>query len=412
MWKKLIAIDASPNTQTEDLQLTLRLITSPLNWQKDEKIVELEKYFTDKYGAILSRATNSGRAALTLLLSSIISSGDGVVLQAFTCLAVPNAIGWAGGKCVFVDIDKNTYNMNPDDLRRKISKHTKAVIVQHTFGIPAQIDEIKSICDEHNLILIEDCAHAMGVMYKDKLVGTIGDGAIFSFNQDKVVSGVSGGMLIINNKKIADKFKEKNFVLKKQSIIEILKILLYPLLWFIIIPLYEKFSIGKGITYIAWKLGIISNAISKEEEEGKVPKKITQSISNPQAELVLQSVKRIEKDNKRRIDIAVKYRHELSQIVVHPEQTNNTMPIYLRYPIQVHNPEKLIESARSWGIILGKWYDKPVFPWIPISEKYYQLGSCPVAEATGKAVVNLPTFPKLTDSDVSKIIDVVKQTYG
>lgn len=398
MSKQLIAIDASPNTQTEDVLLALKLLLSPWTWKQNVLLKELEQYFIAHYDAKTAWSTNSGRTSLQLLLSSLINPGDEVLIQAFTCLAVPDAVNKAGGKPVFVDIEEKTYNIDPKDLRKKITKHSKVVIVQHTFGIPAALDEIKKICDERELILIEDCAHALGARYKNKLVGTFGDAAIFSFNQDKVVSGVSGGVFITK------KLNKTYYSLTAQSNGEMARTILHPLLWSIITPLYEQFNIGKAIAFLAWKLGLF------HKDAGTVPSRV-QALSHPQATLILQGLMRLERDNERRVQIADTYRRELSNLpIIHPEIAAHTTPIYLRYPIQVDDPKKLFQNARKKGIILGKWYDAPVFPWSTPHE--WTLGGCQTAEAVGKKIVNLPTFPRLTDEDVTRIIDVVKQTYG
>jgi dTDP-4-amino-4,6-dideoxygalactose transaminase len=99
-------------------------------------------------------------------------------------------------------------------------------------------------------------------------------------------------------------------------------------------------------------------------------------------------------------------------LITHAKVSESTKAIYLRYPVQADDPQKLFNRARKNGIILGKWYDKPIFPWIEISQKYYQMGSCPVAESVGKSIVNLPTYPRLQDKDVDRIIKVVKDIYG
>lgn len=412
MSKQLIAIDASPNTQTEDILLAINMLAKPWSWQKSESVKKLEEYFVENYNACLAFTVESGRSALQLLLSSIVNPGDEVLIQAFTCLAVPNAVSWAGAKPVFVDITANTYNIDPKDLRKKITKKTKVVVVQHTFGIPAEITEIKKICDEYKLTLIEDCAHALGAIYNDKLVGTYGDGAIFSFNQDKVISGVQGGMLIVKNKKIAQKLASQINALENPSRIAILKLLLHPLIWSLALPLYEKALLGKGIIFAARKIGIFGNTITTNEQNGINPKQKTQNISDIQAKLILIALSRLQRDNLKRIEITNIYKKELSFLpIIFPELVNKSQPIYLRYPIQVKNSEKIFKIARKEGIILGKWYETPIFPWTTGAKKYYKEGTCPMAEKVGGTVVNLPTYPRLNMNDVKRVIFAIKKAY-
>jgi len=414
MPKNLIAIDASPNLIAEDVMLSLKELFTPWNWNKKNYSRELQDYFSKHYQAREVLVTQSGRAALYILLSTFLEPGDEVITQAFTCLVVPNAIAWAGGVPVFADIDKKNYNIDLSSLEKKITKKTKAVIVQHTFGIPADLSEIQAICKKYGLMLIEDCAHALGAEYDGKLLGSFGDGAIFSFNQDKVVSGISGGALIIKNPEMAKKFKELNLNLQSPSNKHILKSLLHPLIWFLALPLYSFLSIGKGIIFWAWKVHLLGNTVTPLEQKGEMPKEITESLSNPQARLVLQGLKRLERDNLRRIEIAKRYKKELLALtsIIHPEEAKKTKPIYLRYPVQTDSPRGLLSLARNNGIILGKWYDQPIFPWNETAQKYYHLGECPLAERAGQKIINLPTIPHLKDADVDRIIKVIKQAYG
>ena len=167
----------------------------------------MEKEFKKYLGVKYAISFNSGRSAFLAILNSLeLKNDDEILLQAFTCNAVPNPIIWAGLKPVYVDCDEKTFNIDIEDLKRKITQKSKVVIVQHTFGLPAEMDEILEICQKNNLILIEDCAHSLGAEYKGKKVGTFGKAAFFSFSRDKVISSVYGGMVATND----DEFGEKN----------------------------------------------------------------------------------------------------------------------------------------------------------------------------------------------------------
>ena len=129
-------------------------------------------------------------------------------MQAFTCNAVPNPVLWAGLKPVYVDCDEKTFNIDKEDLKKKITPRSRVLIVQHTFGLPADMDAISEICRKNNLILIEDCAHSLGAEYKNKKVGTFGKAAFFSFSRDKVISSVYGGMAVTEDHELTKKIKE------------------------------------------------------------------------------------------------------------------------------------------------------------------------------------------------------------
>ena len=157
---------------------------------------------------------------------------------------------WAGAKPIYTDIDE-TFNINTKELEKHINKNTKAIVVQNTFGIPAQIDKILSIAKEHSLLVIEDCAHSLGATYKEKKVGTFGDVAFFSFGRDKVISSVYGGALIINNKILEDNLLEEYKKVSHASFLWVLQQLAHPMITYIVLLTYD-FG-GKHLLYLSQK---------------------------------------------------------------------------------------------------------------------------------------------------------------
>src|SRR3989338_8979932 len=205
----MIHISLSPNLQNDDVITAVRRIFLFWEWKKKKYIKELKREFCRYFGVKKTYLFNSGRSALFIFLKSLnLKADDEIILQSFTCNAVVNPILWAGAKPIYTDIDE-TFNINTKELEKHINKNTKAIVVQNTFGIPAQIDKILSIAKEHSLLVIEDCAHSLGATYKEKKVGTFGDVAFFSFGRDKVISSVYGGALIINNKILEDNILEE-----------------------------------------------------------------------------------------------------------------------------------------------------------------------------------------------------------
>jgi len=150
-----IAISLSPNTQKDDILLALKTLFRPIQWfnfrhtEKLEK--ETAKLFGKEYWAL---AVNSGRSALYLILKSLdVSVTDKIALQGFTCIAVPNSVLWAGARPIYIDVDES-FNLDPKDLSKKVDSNTKAVIVQHAFGTPAAVDEIKKVAKKNNLYIM------------------------------------------------------------------------------------------------------------------------------------------------------------------------------------------------------------------------------------------------------------------
>ena len=186
--------------------MALKLLLGIRN--KEAGIKELENVFREYQNSKYAFSFNSGRSALFTIINALdIKEGDEVLVQAFTCNAVPNPVLWAGGIPIYVDVD-DTLNIDPEDFERKITGRSRVVVIQHTFGVPAQIDKILEIAKRHNLIVIEDCAHALGATHNGKLVGTFGDIAFFSVGRDKVISSVWGGMITTNDEGLAQRVGE------------------------------------------------------------------------------------------------------------------------------------------------------------------------------------------------------------
>ena len=165
------------------------------------KVKKFEEKFRDKFKSKFSLEVTSGTSALRVALEVLdLNSNDEVITQSFTFVATVEAIIESGAKPVCTEIDK-TLNMDPNDLEKKITKKTKAVIVVHMLGTPAKMDKIRKICKKKKLALIEDTAWGCGGKYKDKYLGTIGRMGTFSFDFAKSLTTGEGGMIIFKNKR-------------------------------------------------------------------------------------------------------------------------------------------------------------------------------------------------------------------
>ncbi len=147
--------------------------------------------------------TNSGTAALELACAAIIKKGNEVILPSFTFSSCANAILLCGAKPVFCDIDINTYNIDPTDVKKRITKNTRAIMVVHYAGMAVDMEKIHSIAQKYNLDVIEDAAHALGSKYKGVHLGTLGAVGCFSFHGTKNAASGEGGALVTNDKNIA-----------------------------------------------------------------------------------------------------------------------------------------------------------------------------------------------------------------
>ena len=183
------------------------------NWMSTvgENINEVEKLICKKVGCQYAVALSSGTSTLHLAVKLAgIKPGDKVFCSDMTFSATVNPVTYEGGVPVFIDSEYETWNMDPKALEKAfgIYPEVKVVVLVHLYGTPGKIDEIKSICDEHNAIIIEDAAESLGATYKGIQTGTFGMYNAISFNGNKIITGSSGGMFLTDNKEAADKARK------------------------------------------------------------------------------------------------------------------------------------------------------------------------------------------------------------
>ena len=201
-------------SKADTAKILIKGLFNPSDWTNPTPVYDL-KYDLDKYFKTKVYPVNSGRSAIYTILKSVgIGQGDEVIIQAYTCNAVPNPILWTGAVPKYTDIDESTLNISIEDLEKKISIKTKAIILQHTLGRPGPIEETVKIAQKHNLLLIEDCAHSLGAEYKGKKLGTFGDLSIISFGREKVISSLAGGAILINNENFSNQYPPSKIIVK------------------------------------------------------------------------------------------------------------------------------------------------------------------------------------------------------
>jgi perosamine synthetase len=177
-------------------------------------VQKFEKAFARKMGVRYAVAVSSGTAALHLVLLAMgIGSQDEVVIPSFVCTALLNAVRYVGAKPVPAEIDADTYNLDPADVKRRLTRHTKAVIVPHLFGLSADLDEFLAL----DVPVIEDCAQSAGGSYHQKPLGALGAAGIFSFYATKVLTTGEGGMVVSSSKKIIERVKDMKTYDKKDD---------------------------------------------------------------------------------------------------------------------------------------------------------------------------------------------------
>ena len=345
---KPILIGISPNTESDDVWLALKLWFQPWRWRVghdlDRLTAAIKKYFPGRQCYLV----NSGRTALYLGIKSLnLQPGDEVLHLEFTCAVVPEAIRRAGAVPVAVK----------DWHRPKITVKTKALIVQHTFGLPDNLTKIAALCRRHHLVLIEDCAHSLGARYRGRPIGSFGDLAVLSFGRDKVISSVFGGALLAKKRLSLPSlaFPGRGWIAKQ---------LFHPVLMSLAVPTY--FWLGKYLIFLARKLNLITLPLES------LP---AQALPNALAILSLNQWDKLDRLNRHRRRLARFYAQKL-------QQPFDEQGIYLRYPLAVTRPPAVLAAAKTKGLLLGNWYDN--------------------------RIINLPTHIKMNLDDARRIIQFIK----
>lgn len=407
-----IAISLSPNTTASDVRLARQLLLRPATWRDDSPVQQATAAFQQLFPGYTALLLSSGRAALYRLLTALaIGPDDEVIVQAFTCSAVPAAVQWTGARPVFADINPATFNLDPASVARRITSHTRAIILQHTFGLPADIPALTALAKQHNLSLLEDCAHALGSQYQNRPLGTFGQAAIVSFGRDKIISSVFGGAIITQDQTLLTRLRAQISPLAPAPRLWIMQQLHHLMLLDALLPVYFRLELGKLGLVAAQRLHLLSRVLTMAEKQGRMPPHLNYRFPGALAELLLSQLKQLPTGIARRRAVGNRYQSALSG------HTNLTLPAvsppsqvaWLRYPLLVAHPTQLRRQARAQSMLLGDWYDTPIAPRDIVPRTFgYNPGTCPVAEDIARRVINLPTYPRLTDQQVEQVIRFIK----
>jgi len=414
---KPISISLSPNIEPDDVKLALNLIIRPWLWKRGKAIIELEKQFKKYLGVKYAFSFNSGRSSFYAILKALsevegLKRGDNIALQAFTCNAVPNPILWAGLDPLYIDCNKDDFNISASDLRAKINVKTRAVVVQHVFGQPCNMDEIRAICGENNLILIEDCSHSLGAEYNGQKVGAYSKTAFFSFSRDKVISSVYGGMAVTNDDKLGETLQRAQGEFGMPSLFWIFQQIFHPLLLhYLILPIYNFLDLGKIFLVLSQWLHVLSKAVSWQEKEGQKPDYFPRALPNALAVMALNQFNKLEKFNNHRKKIAEYYYDNLKNTnFILPERFDKRTNIFLRFTVKHKDAQEIIyEAWHKQNILLGDWYTTPIAPFdTKVEEMKYLMGICRNAEDLAKITLNLPTHINIKEKDAERIVKFLK----
>ncbi|MBP9751199.1 MAG: DegT/DnrJ/EryC1/StrS family aminotransferase [Candidatus Peribacteraceae bacterium] len=386
----------------------------PHRWLDGPARAELEQEVGMSFGAE-AIGFGTGREGLLALLRALrIRPGEEVIVQGYTCVVVPNAVAAAGGTAVFADIDPGTLNLNLDEVRRLLSPRTRAIICQHTFGIPADTAGLRAICDEHQLALIEDCAHVLPDETGPTDVGGRGDFLLLSFGRDKAVSGVSGGMIVSRHKSLTQNLRAQQASARHLPRATVAKLLLYPLLYGAAKPIYA--NVGKALLAGAARLGLLPRIVSNEEKEGLMPPAVS-PLPNALAALALdQWRRRRDFNDHRRILTGLWLRAGREHGLFGTGRPDDPLPAGVReglplqkLPLFVPDAQGIRRALKQRNIHLDDgWTGCVICPdSVHLENTGYQWGQDPEAERRCQQILSLPTHPTMTEAQLDELLSVL-----
>ena len=352
-----------------------------------------------------------GRVALYSILKAIgIQEDDEIILPAFTCVVVPNAIIYLNARPIYVDIDPKTYNIDINNIERKINSRTKAIVAQNTFGLSSDLDPLAELAKKHGLMVIEDCAHGFGGEYKGRINGTIADFSFFSTQWNKPFSTGIGGFAVGNNPELNEKLGmlEKSAIqpsLKEKLSIRSLMFLKDNLFtennyWFLL-NVYR---------YLSDHNLILGSSQGYELEKSVMPLNFLKGLSVAQAKKGMRELNIFDDNLRHRKRISQYYKDILTEFGIdlpfEPEYSHHT---FLKFPLLVKDRQLFFKEAKKHKVEIGDWFLSPIHPVIDRFENwYYQWNQNPIAETISRHIVTLPTHRGIEGVSIENICDFLK----
>ena len=388
----LIDLKAQYESLAKELNEATLDVLSSANYIMGKTVLDFEKEFAEYIGVKHAISVGNGTDALVLSLKALgIGEGDEVITTPFTFFATAEAISAVGGVPVFVDVNKDTFNIDVTKIEEKITNKTKAIMPVHIFGQCADMDEINEIAKKHNLYVIEDACQAIGGKYKGKNVGSLGDIACFSFFPTKNLGCAGdGGMIVTNDDNIA--------------------------------------TIAKALrTHGSGENGQKAyNLLNNIEEEVKSAEGSNDTIYNPlkyynyligyntrldamQAAILKVKIKEIDNWNAKRREIAKIYNEALKDTdFVTPICKEDVESVYHMYILQSENREEVLQKLKEANIATGVYYPVPLHLQKVYKDLGYKEGDMPVSEYLSHRTFAIPVYPELTKEQIEYIISKLK----
>jgi len=351
-----------------------------------------------------------GRVALYAILRSLgVGVGDEVILPGYTCVMNVNPIKYVGATPIYADIEPLTYNVIPDLIEKAITPRTKAIIAQHTYGYPCEMDEILEIGRRRGLPVIEDCCLSLGSTYKGRLCGTMGVAAYWSFQWNKPFTMGLGGVACTADRELAGRIES----LCAESLVRpsaktagmlalqrtIYRAFIYPRTTALATRLFRWLT----------RVGLVVGSSSTEEFSPTMPDGFFMGMSDSQAKAGLRQTRKIDRNISHRRRMRQLYEELLRErncpVVDLPEYVD---PVLVRYPVRVADKARAVAEAPGRLVELGTWFECPLHPIETPMEAYdYIVGMCPEAEKACREVVNLPMHVRAARRTARRSVEFV-----
>lgn len=388
----LIDLKAQYESLSDELNKAALEVLSSANYILGKNVVEFEKEFAEYVGVKHAISVGNGTDALVIALKAMgIGEGDEVITTPFTFFATAESISAVGATPVFVDVDKNTFNIDVTKIEEKITSKTKAIMPVHIFGQSADMDEINKIAKKHNLLVIEDACQAIGGKYKGRNIGSLGDVACFSFFPTKNLGCAGdGGMIVTDNDDLA-----------------------------VIIRALRTHGSGEN----GQKAFNLLNGV---EEDIMQAESGNDTVYNPlkyynyligynsrldaiQAALLRVKLKEIDNWNSKRREIVDIYNNEFKELdLVTPVCDDKNEHVYHMYILQSENRNEVLERLKERGVATGVYYPVPLHLQKVYKNLGYKEGDMPVSEYLSHRTFAIPVYPELTEEQIKYIVESIK----
>ena len=334
------------------------------NFILGEEVKTFEDEFAKYCGVKYAGGVNSGTDALYLAVSALnITTDDEVILPSFTFIATALCISYTGATPVFVDIEEETYNIDPQKLKKAITKKTKAIMPVHLYGQAANMDEIRAIARGHNIAIIEDACQAHGASYKGKMAGSLGDAACFSFYPTKSLGGFGdGGIVVTDNEQV-----------------------------------YENIKMLRDY--------------GRQDRYNHKIKGYNSRLDTIQAVVLSAKLKHLNEWNKMRNQAARIYFELLKDVdgIVLPKIKDNRTHVFQTFAIRIKDRDKISEELKNKGIGVLIHYPIPLHLQEAYQELGHKQGDFPVSEKVANEILSLPMFPHIKREQIEYVCDSIKE---